>query len=192
MEVWHQGRGEVEGWWMGEWGQRREGIRTQRKRFPLGVSSASFFLFSIWPWSWLYCSMQLPYVQHIVNGCQYFEWRLVTALQRKLKHTLHKQAWSIWGQRFHFSFLFLRTPFLYFRRANIWVKDNVQQQPRFLLSRLCVALHLRTRSSITGISRGRLLLSLFYCSALQSISDTTARAEPINHLARLLKQIAAS
>lgn len=55
-----------------------------------------------------------------------------------------------------------------------------------------VALHLRTRSSITGISRRRLLLSLFYCSALQSISDTAARAEPINHLARLLKQIAAS
>lgn len=188
MEVWHQGRGVVDG-----------RVRTERKRFPLGVSSASFFLFSIWPWSWLYCSMQLPYFQHIVNVCRYFERRLVTALQQKLKNTLNKQSWSIWGQRFHFfsAILSLQIPCLDFCQVNIWGKDNIKQQPSFQISRPALqnvtgALYLHTHSSITGISRGRLLLWLFYSSALQSISNTAARAEPINHLARLLKQIAAS
>lgn len=54
------------------------------------------------------------------------------------------------------------------------------------------ALYLCTCCSIMGTSHGRLLLSLFYSSVPQSISNTAARAEPINHLATLLKQIAAS
>lgn len=78
----------VGGEWMGECRRRRRRrrgrIRTQRKRFPLGVSRASFLLFSIWPWSWLYCSMLLPLFQHIVNDCQYFQRKLVTAFQWKL------------------------------------------------------------------------------------------------------------
>lgn len=58
--------GEVDG----REGQRRKRIRTQRERLPLGASSAAFSLFSIWPWSWLYCSIQRPYFEHLVNICQ--------------------------------------------------------------------------------------------------------------------------
>lgn len=164
-------------------------------RFPLGVSGASFFLFNMWPCSWLYCSMRLPCFQHIVNVCQCFEWKLVTALQQKLKDTLHKQCWSMWGQRslfFHPFFSFSQClSGQYLSKRRYQTTAQFSNELFFTVWQVLLTSTL-TNCSVMGISRGHLLLALFYCAALQSISNAAASAEPINHLARLLKQIAAS
>lgn len=98
---------------------------------------------------------------------------------------------------FFLAILFRQISLLDFFQVDISVKEDIKQQPSFQIScsafhSVTGALYLHARCSIMGISRDRLLLSLFYCITLQSISNTAASVEPINHLAGLLKQIAAS
>lgn len=119
-------------------------------------------------------SMQRAHFQHLVNGCQYLQRGLVTTLQQKLESWNAMHHW-LRSKAYSFTNIFSCIPFVKF----------VFKQKAVVREQMLRAAVLNVHSEYDGgISGGRLLLALFYSSALQSISDTTARAEPINHLLR--------